>query len=37
MMLQQGSVPEPESELLTAGDAIEDAVRLRAWLRRRLL
>ena len=34
-MSQKGSVHEPEAELLTAEDAIEDSMRLRAWLRQR--
>ena len=33
MMLRNTSVHEPEAELLTAEDAIEDSARLRAWLR----
>jgi len=35
MMAKMGSVHEPEAELLSAEDAIQDAARLRAVFRRR--
>jgi hypothetical protein len=35
MMAKMGSVHEPEAELLSAEDAIQDAVRLRAWFQQR--